>query len=105
MAPDMLIGAALVLAGMIAGRFWPARRKNPKPPAPVCGCEHDLAYHEPDGEGGGTRCKGVRRTEAPRPDYDTPCHYIDKPCTCQQYSGPRIIDPGFVARELTDGTR
>lgn len=105
MAPDMLLGAVLVLAGMGMGRFWPARKRIPKPLAPVCGCDHDLAYHEPDGDGGGTICHGTVKTSAPRPDYDTPAHYIDSPCGCQQYSGPRIIDPGYVARELTDGTR
>ncbi len=105
---EMLIGAAIAAGGVTLGRLLPAGKRPPrprKPPEPVCGCECDLAFHEPDGDGGGTRCHGMHEVPAPRPDYDTPYHYTEVPCTCKQYTGPRILDPGYVARELTDGTR
>lgn len=50
---SLLIGAGLVLAGVLIERFIPARKR---------------AHH--------------------------------KPCPCQQYVGPRVLDPGYTAREL-----
>jgi hypothetical protein len=106
--PDLslLLGAAVFAAGMLTGRLWPARRKHPKPPKavkPTCGCKHDLAHHEPDGNGGGTVCHGTRSVPIGWNIYGEERQWREEPCTCRQYTGARIIDPGYVARELTEG--
>lgn len=105
---EMLLGAALTVAGMLLGRFMPAR-KEPKPPKPqplACGCTHVLAVHEPDGDGGGTVCRaGVRGTITNWDEFGVPNGWEIGRCPCQQYTGPRMIDPGYVARELSDGSR
>ena len=100
--PDLteLLGAGIFAAGLLAGRYMPARRKGPKPRDPVCGCGHDLAHHEPDGDGGGTRCHMVSQHYN---GFDHMPRYTEIPCTCKQYTGPRVLDPGYVARELTEG--
>ena len=106
--PDLslLLGAAIFASGMLAGRFWPARRKGRKPPKPVkpiCGCGHDLAHHEPDGGGSGIACHAGVQGEITKWDQDGfPIGWEIAPCACQQYTGPRILDPGYLAREITD---
>lgn len=45
---EMLAGGALVAAGYLIGRYMPGRRRTPKPPQPICGCGHELAYHDPE---------------------------------------------------------
>jgi len=106
---EMLLGAALVIAGIGLGRFMPGRRRGPKPPkphAPVCGCGHDLAHHEPDGAGGGTTCRALAKGKITSWDYYEHANGWEMvPCSCRQYTGPRILDPGYVARELSDGSR
>jgi hypothetical protein len=82
--PDLslLEGAGILLSGMLAGRFWPARRKGPRPPKPVCGCRHHASYHE-----AGTG----------------PCHFNEHYagyCRCRQYTGPQPL-PEFYAPEIT----
>ena len=92
---SLLLGAAIFASGMLAGRFWPARRKAPKPLEPVkpiCGCSHHLAHHDPDGDGGGGACQA-----------GIPMGREIERCACQRYVGPRILDPGYVARELSEG--
>jgi len=90
----MLEGAAILAAGMLAGRLWPARRKGPKPKEPVrpvCGCSHHLSFHDPKtGE-----CHGVIEipTSASRDSYH-------QPCTCRQYSGATPL-PEYFAPEIT----
>lgn len=58
---------------------------------PICGCTHDLAFHEPDGDGGGTVCHSR---------YYHSYNEMWIECMCRQYTGPRILDPGYVAREM-----
>jgi hypothetical protein len=106
----LLYGAAVFAAGMVTGRVWPARRRRPKPPKPkppVCGCRHELSYHQPDGDGGGTACHALMKGKAIEfnswADRD-PVAWEMVPCTCRQYTGPRVLDPGYVARELSDGS-
>jgi hypothetical protein len=97
---EMLIGAAIALAGVGVGRFLPARRKGPKPKPPVCGCGHELSHHEPAGDGDGAACHALMKTYL---GLDHGGYRFD-PCTCRRYTGPRILDPGYVARELADGS-
>jgi hypothetical protein len=93
--PSLLLGAAIFASGLLAGRFWPVRRRArpPKPAKPICGCEHELSFHDPkSGE-----CHALMKVPSTmtRDSYHTGC-------TCKQYTGARIIDPGYVAREITD---
>ena len=85
--------------GKVLGRFLPARKRwaASKPKRTVCGCEHELSYHEPDGDGGGSRCHARESLGF----WAGTSHY--ERCTCKQYTGPRVLDPGYVARELTEG--
>jgi hypothetical protein len=85
--PDLslLEGAGILLSGMLAGRFWPARRRHPKPapaPKPVCGCGHHASYHK-DGSG---RCHQNEQ-------------YFNA-CRCQAYTGPTPL-PEYYAPEIT----
>ena len=90
---SLIIGPAIFAAGMLTGRFWPARRKGPKPPKPVqpiCGCEHDLSFHDPEtGE-----CHALMRVPSTmsRDSYHTDC-------TCRRYNGPEPL-PEYYAPEI-----
>lgn len=70
-----------------------------KPQRPICGCKHDLAYHEPDGDGGGTICHAELSVRTGSDD-NLMGVYEFRPCKCKQYTGPRILDPGYMAREM-----
>jgi hypothetical protein len=93
--PDLslLLGAAVFTAGMLTGRFWPARRKGLKPRAPVepvCGCTHHHSFHDPEtGE-----CHGMMKVPASmsRDSYHMAC-------TCRQYSGATPL-PAYYAPEI-----
>lgn len=100
MVLEMLAGGCLVLAGMLLGRFLPARRRTPqppKPPKPVCGCTHQLAFHDPaTGE-----CHGVNSVEK----YSRTGYWVGEEqirCTCRQYDGPTPLPTVYVP-EVTDG--
>jgi hypothetical protein len=81
------VGVAVII-GVLVGRFLPNRRKAPKAPEPVCGCEHHYSYHAPaTGECHG-RC------------YDGSGIYSR--CSCRHYSGPQPL-PEFYAPEITGG--
>ena len=95
----MLIeGALILLAGILVGRFAPARRRRPKPPRPVeavCGCTHGIHTHDPKTK----ECKAsVKRyrysTSEEREVFDK---YA--PCACVCYSGPEPL-PEFFAQEI-----
>jgi hypothetical protein len=75
---ELLAGGGLVLAGYAVGRFTPGRRRQPKDPKPICGCEHDLSFHDIDsGE-----CHAM---------VSTPSKYKEQ-CTCRRYTGPTPLD-------------
>ncbi len=88
---EMLLGAALVVLGILIGRFLPARRPaHPEPPKPICTCGHPLSSHSPK-----TRecCVETVRTMAGREvgRYE---------CPCQQYIGPEPL-PTVYAPEVS----
>lgn len=98
MVLEMLAGGGLVLAGMLLGRFLPARRRHPKPPKPVCGCSHQLAFHDPaTGE-----CHGKVEVETRWDRLGDPVAWSQAQCTCRQYDGPTPL-PTVYAPEVTDG--
>jgi hypothetical protein len=85
MIPGLLEGAVIAVAAFLAGQRLPRprlRRGAPKLSRPVCGCKHELAYHDPESG----RCHNWdRRTGA---------------CTCKQYSGPQSL-PEYYAPDIT----
>lgn len=94
MSPDLLEGAVIAVGAFLAGQWLPRphRRgvKAPKPVQPICGCEHNISYHDPKtGE-----CHGMMKVPSSmsRDSYH-------KPCTCRQYTGPQPL-PEFYAPEL-----
>jgi hypothetical protein len=100
MADVMLLGAVIFVVGALCGRFWPARRRTPKPvppPRPFCGCGHHHGFHDPKtGE-----CHGLMNGNPLQYDsWDAPTAYEQIPCTCRQYSGPVPL-PEYVAQELS----
>ncbi|HEY9369931.1 hypothetical protein [Streptomyces sp.] len=99
MVLEMLTGGGLVLIGWAVGRFAPARRRTPKPPAPtkpICGCTHELAYHDPEK---GT-CRAAVNVESRWDGYGDPIGWKQAPCACQQYTGPTPL-PTVYAPEVT----
>jgi hypothetical protein len=46
---EMLIGAGIFAAGVVAGRFLPNRRRGIESPKPQCSCGHAVSFHGPDG--------------------------------------------------------
>jgi hypothetical protein len=88
---SLIVGAVLLVAGFMAGRF--SRRRPPAPPplTPVCGCGHTLSQHDVETH----TCYAELR----RDTYDKRGRWSGHawvPCTCRQYVGPRTIDEVFV---------
>lgn len=96
MVLEMLAGGGLTVVGFLIGRFAPARRRFPKPPEPICGCDHPLAYHNPKTG----ICGGEEKQYAV---WDaTARRHVDKMvrCTGQQYDGPTPL-PTMYAPEIS----
>jgi hypothetical protein len=76
---ELIDGAAIMAAGVIIGRFLPARRRRPREVIePVCGCTHHHSFHDPEtGE-----CHGEVRGQMR--------------CTCRQYSGPVPLPEAYM---------
>lgn len=78
----MSVGGFLIVAGIVIGRFMPARRKlNTK--KLVCGCTHHLAMHDPETK----ECSvdvWISRYDSTGNDAG----YEQAPCACRQYIGP-----------------
>lgn len=91
----LLAGAGIFLAGMIAGRVWPARRRKPKPVTPVCGCTHHRSVH--DSKTGA--CHAAVRNLMRYDENEMPVYQM-LPCACRQYTGPEPL-PEYYAPELT----
>lgn len=86
--------AALVVIGILLGRFLPGRRKGrplQKPLQPVCGCRHHYASHDPEtGECNvSVRGRPVSYDSLGNPDL----------CLCRAYDGPVPL-PEVYAPEI-----
>jgi hypothetical protein len=89
-------GALILLAGILVGRFVPARRRRPKPPRPVkavCGCTHGIQTHDPETK----RCHARVKTYRHDGIKEVLDGYAD--CACRQYCGPTPL-PEFFAQEI-----
>ena len=92
---SLLVGAALLVVGFLAGRWQ--RKPAPPPPqmTPLCGCGHPLSQHD--------REHNTCHAELRRDSFDRRGRWAGHtwvPCTCRQYVGPRPIDEVFVPRLL-----
>lgn len=88
-ALTLLEGALILLTGMGIGRFWPARRRGPKPKPParaLCGCKHEASYHDP------------KTSHCHASVYRAGGYYVT--CTCRQYTGPVPL-PEYYAPEIS----
>jgi len=94
----MLEGALILLAGLVVGRFLPARRKQRKAKQikPVCGCEHGLHDHDKATGACNARSRTYRYDQAT--EFEVLDGYV--PCTCRQYTGPEPL-PEYYAPEIT----
>lgn len=94
---SLLVGAALLGAGMLLGRLFPRRRRAGETPQlpPVCGCGHDRAFHDQEG-----RCHAVERTEK-KDIFGHTSGWLEAACTCRRYNGPIPLTT-YYAPELTD---
>ncbi len=109
MIEGILIGAGVFMAGMVTGRWWPARRRGPKPPKPVqpvCGCGHHFSLHDPETRACSGMVDGSRepvRSEGGKvvKDYwgDVVFSRPKVPCGCRKYTGPEPL-PEYYAPEL-----
>jgi hypothetical protein len=97
---SLLLGAAVFASGLLAGRFWPARHRHPKPPKPVkpvCGCTHHYSFHDPKtGQCSATVQGNVIHWDA---DWNTPDDWEMVPCACRKYVGPEPL-PTLYAPEI-----
>ncbi len=107
---ELLAGGGLVIAGVLLGRFLPARRRGPKPVKPVqpiCGCGHHLSLHDPETKACHGSARGTEtavRDKAGDPVLDSwgyvQTTYEKGPCACRHYTGPEPL-PDYYAPEIT----
>lgn len=89
-----LLGGAIAYGGVQLGIARERARKPappPPPPAPICGCEHELAMHDPQSN----RCHEFNEVRK----WDDGGAYVGLcrvQCSCRQYTGPRPIDQVFL---------
>lgn len=87
---SLAVGAALLVAGFLAGRF---RRPNrtPKEPTYQCTCKHYLSDHDPQtGVCHGTNQQKVYQDGTFR-------HFDTVPCTCRNYVGPKPLELTYLS--------
>ena len=94
---DLIIGAVILLAGILIGRFLPGlgrQRRSAQEVQPVCGCGHAPSFHGADG-----RCHAANQVA--QWDQGRWTGNESVPCTCQKYTGPEPL-PAFYAPEITE---
>lgn len=84
----ILTGSASAFAGVLLGRRMGRREVPPPPEKPslICGCEHELSYHDPKT----SECHGPG-------DYENQFKggkwmSVRAPCACRQYTGARPLE-------------
>lgn len=84
------VGAIIFVIGFLLGRFIPNKLTPARPPQPICGCDHGLNMHGTDG-----RCHEIDLMEAAWDSYARPIRWVEYPCTCQKYVGPKPVEELF----------
>lgn len=105
---EFIAGAAVFAGGMAVGRVARVRSgpRSKKLPQPVCGCEHELAYHDPKtGECHATITVVIEKGQPildPFGEYVVTykaAKYEARQCTCRRYTGPEPLS-SYYAPEL-----
>ena len=94
---ELIIGALILLAGILIGRFLPGlarSRRAIEEVKPLCGCGHGPSFHEEKG-----RCHA--QNQVTRWDGGRWAGIVSTPCSCQKYTGPEPL-PAFYAPEITE---
>jgi hypothetical protein len=95
----MIVGALILLAGILIGRLLPGRRRQPgfaKPPEAVCGCGHHHSFHDRES----SRCHAtVNGVPIHRDRYGYTDGWEQVQCPCRAYSGPVPL-PEYYAPEI-----
>lgn len=94
----LLEGALILAAGILLGRFLPARKQQPRPVEPRCGCTHHHAMHDPETG----RCNAAVNAPSKYDGYGIAREWKQSPCACLRYSGPEPM-PSYYAPELAGG--
>ncbi|GAA4980279.1 hypothetical protein [Actinopolymorpha pittospori] len=94
---ELIIGAVILLVGILIGRFLPGlgrQRRSVAQVQPVCGCGHASSFHDEKG-----RCHADNQVA--RWDGGSWVGTESVPCSCQKYTGPEPL-PAFYAPEITE---
>lgn len=93
----MLVGAAVLVVGWAVGRISRAPRSDARPPSLICGCDHQLAMHDPQTN----RCHRVISAPVWNDHEEM---FIDEQvqCPCRQYTGDKPVDTYFSPRLVMD---
>lgn len=92
----MVEGAAILLAGILIGRFLPERRRKQRAPdsvRPVCGCQHQYAFHDPESG----QCSA--QVEVHQWNRGRWAGMAREQCPCRRYTGPEPL-PEYFAPEI-----
>jgi hypothetical protein len=110
-------GGGIGTAGNWVGKYFNRRQKHrhalqrmkmqrqiegadPLQPKPICGCGHDLAFHNRDTDACHGTNPGTEYVEDEARASVTRI-LVDIPCTCQRYTGPEPLGQ-IYAPPLTD---
>ncbi|GAA4910958.1 hypothetical protein [Streptomonospora salina] len=104
---SLVVGAAIALGGVTIGRMFPRRppqqappqqpsvSARPSTPQPICGCGHNLVFHDHE----------TKRCQA---QVVIPGRWVGqsggtyRPCMCQGYRGPVPVDE-YYAPDIVNG--
>lgn len=87
-----MVWAPVLVWSLKSGR---KRRRKGEEPEPICGCEHNLAFHTSEGICKAQRQRWLGTDSRGNSQYDI----VD--CTCQQYVGPIPMISPQIMRELS----
>lgn len=95
-------GGTAALLRIVGFRFRKEKEKEKQPPRPVCGCEHDFAFHDlRTGE-----CHDTVEVPTKYDQFGVARAWRQEPCTCRHYTGPipgelEFRPPPLMPREDT----
>ncbi|GAA2321431.1 hypothetical protein GCM10010149_88090 [Nonomuraea roseoviolacea subsp. roseoviolacea] len=91
MIVEMLTGGVIALTsatlGFALARLSPERRSESKQGKPICGCDHERAFHNlKTGE-----CREQVQVVTKTDEWGDPIKWVFEQCKCQHYTGPEPI--------------